>query len=95
MNNSTTIATLNLCLGLRNKKEEVKRIILNNDIDIMCLQETEIPRDFPIDMLTFKGYCYESESCLTRSRCGIYVSDKVPYVRRQDLEIPWHPCNHY
>ena len=56
MNGSTKkIASLNLCLGLKNKKESVKRLIIENDIDIMCMQETEVPVDFPTDLLTFKG----------------------------------------
>ena len=85
--NTKKIASLNLCLGLRNKKDAVKRLIQENEIDIMCLQETEIPVDFPIDLLTFKGYNYENESCTDKSRCGIYVTDKVSYVRRCDLEV--------
>ena len=82
----TKIASLNLCLGLRNKKEEVKRLIIDNDINVLCLQETEVPFDFPINLLTFKGFNYESESNLIKSRCGMYVSDKISYVRRNDLE---------
>ena len=87
MNDDTKIATLNLCLGLRNKKEEIKELITTNNIDILCLQETEIPGNFPVEMLTFKGYNYENESCTDKSRCGIYVTDKVSYVRRCDLEV--------
>ena len=34
------IATLSLCLGLSNKKNLVKEIIINEKIDILCLQET-------------------------------------------------------
>ena len=56
------IASLNLCLGLRNKKEAVKKLITENDIQIMCLQETEISVDFPADLLTFKGYNFENEN---------------------------------
>jgi exonuclease III len=69
MNGSTKkIASLNLCLGLKNKKESVKRLIIENDIDIMCMQETEVPVDFPTDLLMFKGYCYENESNQFKSR---------------------------
>ena len=86
MTDAIKIATLNLCLGLKNKKEEVKRLILNNDIDILCMQETEIPADFPVEMLTFKGYNYENEQNIVKSRCGIYISNKISYVRRTELE---------
>ena len=88
MNVSTKkIASLNLCLGLKNKKEAVKRLIIENDIDIMCMQETEVPVDFPTDLLTFKGYLYENESNQFKSRCGMLISNKISYTRRTDLEI--------
>ena len=86
MNVTTKIATLNLCLGLRSKKDEVKKLIGINNIDVLCLQETEIPVDFPIELLSFKGYNYESENNVVKSRCGMYISDKISYVRRSDLE---------
>ena len=86
MNFKTKIATLNLCLGLKSKKEEVKRLITENDIDIVCVQESEIPKIFPIELLTFKGYNYENELNDVKSRCGIYVKNCISYVRRNDLE---------
>ena len=81
------IATLNLCLGIKNKKNAVKKLIEEDKIDILCLQETELQNDFPIKLLTFRGYNYENESNTTKSRCGIYVSNKISYIRRDDLEI--------
>ena len=86
MADAIKIATLNLSLGLKNKKEEVKRIIINNDIDILCMQETKMPADFPVELLTFKGYNYENEQNIVKSRCGIYISNKISYVRRTELE---------
>ena len=77
MNTTTKIATLNLCLGLRSKKDEVKRLILENNIDILCVQETEIPKNYPVELLTFKGYNYENESNDVKSRCGIYVKESI------------------
>ena len=56
MLNVMKIATLNLCLGLKNKKEAVKKLIVDNEIEILCLQETEIPVSYPIGLLTFKGF---------------------------------------
>ena len=87
MSESIKIATLNLCLGLKNKKEEVKRLVTSNNIDILCLQETDIPDNFPVEMLTFRGYNYENEFNAVKSRCGIYVSNKIMYVRRHELEV--------
>ena len=45
------IATMNLCLGLKNKKDYVLGEILRNEIDISCLQEVEIESSFPAEML--------------------------------------------
>ena len=42
--NLLRIATLNLCLGLKYKKDLVKEILLTNEIDILSLQETELVR---------------------------------------------------
>ena len=45
------IATMNLCLGLKNKKDYVLGEILRNEIDISCLQEVEIESSFPAEIL--------------------------------------------
>ena len=86
MMSSIEIATLNLCLGIRNKKDTVKKLIQDNEIDILCMQETEIEANFPCHLLAFKGFNYESEQNDTKSRCGIYISNKISYVRRSDIE---------
>ena len=65
----------------------MKKLILENDIDILCLQETEIEPDLPTKLLTFGGYNYESENNEYKARCGMYVSDKISYVRRSDIKI--------
>ena len=41
----TNVCTLNLCLGLKNKKLLVKRLLVENKIDVLCMQETEIMKD--------------------------------------------------
>ena len=86
-NKKIEIATLNLCLGLRNKKEEIKRLIMENEIDILYLQETETPCDYPVQLLSFGGYNYESKNNNVKARCGIYVSNNIKYVRRSDIEL--------
>ena len=80
------IGTLNLCLGLRNKKEEVKQIIKENNIDILCIQETELDSDFPVEILTFSGYALEVEKNSSKIRSAIYIKDTISYKRRVDLE---------
>ena len=86
-NSKIKIATLSLCLGLRNKKEEIKRLIKEKKIDILCLQETEIPNDYPIELLTFSGYNYENECNDVKARCGVYISNSLSYVRCLDIEL--------
>ena len=83
---NTKIATLNLCLSLKNKKEEIKRIIGENNIDILCLQETEIERDYETENLKINDYRLEMENNSLKSRTGVYVRDTIDYERRTDLE---------
>ena len=83
---SIKIATLNLCLGLPNKKNDVKKLIAENSIDILCMQETEIDPNMNIELLGFPGYSIEAESSDTKIRTAIYVKNGVNYTRRKDLE---------
>ena len=82
------IATWNLCLGLSNKKDYVSKIINEHKLDIVCLQETDIQLNYPINILSFKGYDYLSENNTTKARCGIYINNQITYQRRFDLEKP-------
>ena len=80
------IATLNLCLGLKNKRLEVERLILNNNVDIMCLQEVEIEKDYDFQALNLDNYCLEIENNSVKSRVGIFISNNVNYTRMHQLE---------
>ena len=80
------LATLNLCLGLPNKKLIVKELIIQEKIDVLCMQETEIPYNLDHQLLSFPGFCLESETNSLMSRVGIYVNSKIKYVRRNELE---------
>ena len=62
MNSDLKIGTWNLCLGLPNKKEIVKNYIRTEAIDVCCLQETEIPNDYPNAQLSFSDYKIGIES---------------------------------
>ena len=53
---SIKIATLNLCLGLPNKKNDVKKLIVENNIDILCMQETEIDPNINTPKIVKLGY---------------------------------------
>ena len=81
------IGSLNLCLGLTNKKESIKQTIEREKIDILCLQETELNNQIDHNLLSFPGFVYETEKASNKSRVGIYVNTCVKFVRRFDLEI--------
>ena len=70
---SIKVATLNLCLGLKYKKEVLNRMIIENKIDILCFQEAEIESDFNNDLLNIPGYCLELERNTMKARTGIYM----------------------
>ena len=80
------IATWNICLGLKSKKNYIKSKISEEQIDICCIQECEILKDYPTDILSFTGYNLEVENNSVKSRCCTYVRSGIPYVRRSDLE---------
>jgi exonuclease III len=80
------IVTLNLCLGLQNKKNLVKEIFINEKIDILCLQETELQINLDHNQLSFPGACYESEINDLCSMVGVYINSNINYTHRFDLE---------
>ena len=86
MEKQLKIATWNLCLGLSNKKDTVLRYLSENEIKICCLQETEIPLNFPENVLNCGNYNLELEMNTDKKRAGIYIRSDVKYIRRNDLE---------
>ena len=86
MNIKINLGTLNLCLGLTNKKEIVKRLINDENIDIICLQETELTNNLDHNLMSLNGYVYESEINCKLSRVGVYLKAGINYVRQFDLE---------
>ena len=60
---TTVHGTWNLCLGLTNKKDIVTNTLSQNNIDVCCLQETEVPKDFPESILSCNGFKLELEKC--------------------------------
>ena len=80
------IATWNVCLGIANKKDIVTETLSREGISICCLQETEIPMNFPEEILNCNNYNLELEMNNTKKRVGIYVAKGVNYKRRKDLE---------
>ena len=80
------IATLNLCLGLKYKKDLVKEILLKNDIDILMMQEIEIESGFDCELLNIPGYSFEFETNNVKRRVGSYIKNSIKYDRCYLLE---------
>ena len=83
---SVKIASWNLCLGLKKKKEYVLNTLRQENIDICLLQEVDIPRDYPTNILSSKDYKLEVEKSTVKSRCAILIKNNIDYTRREDLE---------
>ena len=82
------IATWNLCLGLFHKKDYVRSLLNENQIDVLNLQETEIAKDIDLTNLQIKGYALEMETNENKRRVATYIKNTIPYKRRDDLETP-------
>ena len=80
------IASLNLCLGLKNKTALVRGILTKEMIDIACLQEVEIKADDNSELLNIPGFVLEVELNDVKARVGTYIKDSISYSRRTDLE---------
>ena len=50
------------------------------------MQETEVTGDINVSELKTSNYCLELEINSVKSRVGFYISKKLNYVRRIDLE---------
>ena len=55
LKNKLNIASLNVCLGLANKKDIIEDLISKENIDILCLQESEIT-NLNFDCCEIKNY---------------------------------------
>ena len=80
------LGSLNLCLGLPNKKDIVTDLLNRNSISICSLQETEVPMNFRENILSFGGYNLELKLNTVKKHCGVYLKNDIKYVRRNDLE---------
>ena len=84
--NNLKLGTWNLCLGLPNKKDIVTSYLRMQNVDVCCLQETEVPVNFPEAILNTGGYNLELELSDGKKRAGMYLRKEVTYKRREDLE---------
>ena len=67
-------ASWNLCLGIKNKKDYVYDTIRREKIDICLLQEVEIKKDYPAELLSSSDYKIEIEKY---NKAGVHRSFKL------------------
>ena len=75
------VGSWNLCNGLLNKKDYVKNVLNEYQLDILFLQETEIPTDTEITLLSIGGYSCEVAEATTKSRVVAYIKININYTR--------------
>ena len=80
------VSTWNLCLGIKNKKDIVYDTLTRNKIDICALQEVEIQKDFPTNLLSSANYKIEIEQSSGKARNATVIKNGIDYTRRRDLE---------
>ena len=67
------IGTLNLCLGLKNKRLDVENLMVVNNIKILCLQEIKIESNFDSNTLSPPNFSFKMENNSGKARTGIYI----------------------
>ncbi len=80
------IATWNLCLGLFHKKDYVRTLLNENELDVLALQETELTPDVNEKNLMIRNYSIEVEKNDKKKRVAIYIKNTVHYKRREEFE---------
>ena len=80
------VSTWNLCLGIKNKKDIVYDTLTRNKIDICALQEVEIQKDYPTNLLSSANYKIEIEQSSGKARNATVIKNGIDYTRRRDLE---------
>ena len=80
------LATWNICLGLKNKKDYIYQVINEKNIDICLLQEVEIEKDFDANLLTSRDHKIEVETNCVKARTAVIIKDNIEYTRKHDIE---------
>ena len=90
MNRKFVLCTWNVCLGSRNKIQLIEDFIVENNIDILCVQEAEISENYNIEAYKIRGYELETELSLPNQtkRTSMYIRSGIKYKRRLELEKP-------
>ena len=72
------------------KKQMVEQILLENTIDILCLQEVEVENGFDLDLLSLRGLDLEMENNEVKSRAGIYIAKTLTTHEKLTLKVKIH-----
>ena len=82
------MCTWNVCLGILHKIHLIKRFLIENDINILCVQEAELKEGDNISLINIQGYSLEVEktSAIFKKRSLIYIKDNIRYQRSSDNE---------
>ena len=88
MKDNIKICTWNLCLGARCKLPLIKELLLENSIDVLCLQEVEINKQDDMNIYNIENFSVEFEGVTDgfKIRTLIYVSNRLQYRRMTELE---------
>jgi endonuclease/exonuclease/phosphatase family metal-dependent hydrolase len=81
------VCTWNLCLGLQYKLSYVREILIQDDIDMLCLQETEIEEGLDINVLEINGYELETDLADNIIRTAVYIKTTLNYERMMNLGL--------
>ena len=61
------------------KKDYVRDLLNENEIDVLLLQEIELDSDVDLINLQITGYQFEIETNDTKRRVGTYIKNTVKY----------------
>ena len=80
------VATWNVCLGFKNKKDYIYETLRENEIMICAIKEAEIKKDFDPMMLSSKDYKIEVEKSSSKARLAMLFHNSISYERKFNLE---------
>ena len=76
-----SVGSWNLCNGLCNKVPIVSQLLYQSDLDILFLQETEIPCHYDEKLLSIQGYVIEQCRSSDKKRLVAYIKSDIDYKR--------------
>ena len=60
--------------------------MVENNIDILALQETELDANCDVTLMSIPGYFFECEENVYKRRVGFYIRNSIEYKRCVTLE---------